>query len=414
MPIAIYKPKVIPKKVPSRQCHEEHGGEIIYLLDDDIGQEEDPNYFQVKLGYNGVHHYVPIVPSSIVTYLEVQGHVKYYTKGCRDSLKLLLGHLPKQSNYYKLVSCAHEALLSTTTVLSGCNIITGATGTAGAATAADAFRFPVPESLPSGKRRKVAVPAGPSQILHDESSGIVPSQSTRQEEEEQDEPQLVYQAYEKDDSPQVTIQKHKELKHAKDQCFCGKSGLKTQDDKDKHFKQAHFQKGHGINPKTGKKNDLWACHSCQKSCKDNRAVWKHFRTQHLNMFIHYCPVDGCNEGNDQKDSMVSHILKNHKQEVELVEKCYMQKWLKCIHCDKFFLSVKGKNSHEATCLKPKIKINCPFEHCFKTYTSEEGLDAHIQTAHHGKAHQCLCPHCGQPFTSKQNLDRHIQKEHTQE
>ena len=233
--------------------------------------EEDPNYFGVKLAYNGIHHYMPIVPSCIVTYLEVQGHVKYYTKGCRDSLKLLKNHLPKESNYYKLVSCAHEAMSSTTTVLSRCNIITGATGTAGAATAAEAFNFPAPQPLPPGsKKRKVAVSAGPSQVLRDESSGVVGTSSTTEQDEQQ--PEITFEPQEKDDSPEITVQKHKELKHGPDQCFCGKAGLKTQAEKENHFKIAHHQKGRGINPKTGKKNDLWACVTCNKTCKDNRAV----------------------------------------------------------------------------------------------------------------------------------------------
>ena len=157
---------------------------------------------------------------------------------------------------------------------------------------------------------------------------------------------------------------------------------------------------------------MWACSTCNKVCKDNRAVWKHFRTQHLNLFIHYCPIPGCNIGNDQKNSIVSHILRDHKNEEEWVEKCYQQKWLICPKCLKFFMSVKGKHSHISTCGKPKMKINCPYEHCFKTYTTEEALDQHIQTTHKGKAHRCLCPHCGVPFSSKQALDNHIAKKHS--
>ena len=268
--------------------------------------------------------------------------------------------------------------------------------------------------LPKRGKLLPLLPPVPSQLLRAESSGVVPSGSAATEQEE-DQPELTFDVpEEKDDSPPITIQKHKELKHGAEQCFCGKGGLKTAADKDNHFKVAHFQKGRGINRKTGKKNDLWACFTCNKVCKDNRAVWKHFRTQHLNMFIHYCPVEGCSEGNDQKDSIVSHIMKSHKSEHEWIEKCQQQKWLICHQCHKFFLSVKGKHAHMATCGKPKIKINCPYEHCFKSYTSEEALETHIQTNHQGKAHKCLCPHCGQPFSSKQNLDRHITKEHTAE
>ena len=129
------------------------------------------------------------------------------------------------------------------------------------------------------------------------------------------------------------------------------------------------------------------------------------------MFIHYCPVDGCDVGNDQKDAIVSHILRDHKSETEWVAKCYAQKWLLCPKCLKFFMSVKGKHAHVPLCGKPKIRLNCPYEHCFKTYTSEESLDSHIKTTHEGKAHKCLCPHCGLQLSSKQNLDNHIAKEH---
>ena len=109
---------------------------------------------------------------------------------------------------------------------------------------------------------------------------------------------LTFQLLENDDSPDITIKCHEELKHGPEQCFCGKEDLKTQADHDSHFQKAHFQKGRGINPKTGKKNDLSACSTCNKICKDNHAVWKHFRTQHFNWFIHYCPVEGCSIGND--------------------------------------------------------------------------------------------------------------------
>ena len=386
---------------------------MIYLNEEDLGQEEDPTYFKVKLAYNGIHHYIPIVPSNIVDYFEAVGQVKDYTRGARDSLKLLMGYLPKTSNYYKLVECAYAASISTTTVLSGINPLTGATGTAGAATPAEIFGYPVPEKpSSSSKRRKLAAPAAPQlpQLLGPEPGTAEQTPSGTQEQEGGQE-ELVFQLQEADDSPDITVKKHEELKHGSDQCFCGQGDLKTKKDKDKHFKTAHHQKGRGINPKTGKKNDLWACSSCKKVCRDNRAVWKHFRTQHINMFIHYCPIDGCDVGNDQKDAIVSHILRDHRSETEWVAKCYAQKWLLCPKCLKFFMSVKGKHAHVPLCGKPKIRLNCPYEHCFKTYTSEESLDSHIKTTHEGKAHKCLCPHCGLQLSSKQNLDNHIAKEH---
>ena len=121
-----------------------------------------------------------------------------------------------------------------------------------------------------------------------------------------------------------------------------------------------------------------------KKCSDNRACWKHFRTQHLGLYIHYCPVPGCGKGNDQKDTIVSHIKKEHKDQKELIALCNQQAFLKCKNCGKVFSSVKGKNQHEDTCGLPKTKKNCPFEKCFKTYQSQDRMDQHVATAHEGK------------------------------
>ena len=177
-------------------------------------EEEDPDYFRIKLVYNGVHHYIPIVPNYVVSYLEACGHVRYYTKGARDALKLLMNHLPKNSNYYKLVSCAYEASVCTTTVLSGCNNLTGTTGTAGATSAAQVFFFPAVQPSSSGTRRKRTAPTStaPDQALSQES---IAGTATEQQQGEEEEPPLTFQLAEKDDSPDrsITLKRHEELKH---------------------------------------------------------------------------------------------------------------------------------------------------------------------------------------------------------
>ena len=127
----------------------------------------------------------------------------------------------------------------------------------------------------------------------------------------------------------------------------------------------HIQKGSAKNPKTGKPFDSWDCSQCGEKCSDNRACWKHFRTQHLGLYIHYCPVPGCGKGNDQKDTIVSHIKKEHKDQKELIALCNQQAFLKCKNCGKVFSSVKGKNQHEDTCGLPKTKKNCTFENVSK-------------------------------------------------
>ena len=128
----------------------------------------------------------------------------------------------------------------------------------------------------------------------------------------------------------------------------------------------------------------------------------------------YCPVPGCGKGNDQKDTIVSHIKKEHKDQKELIALCNQQAFLKCKICGKVFSSVKGKNQHEDTCGLPKTKKNCPFEKCFKTYQSQERMDQHVATAHEGKGHKCLCPVCGTSMSSQQFLDNHLKNQHNQE
>ena len=407
---------MVQKKVPTHTGSVEHGAELYYLSDEDVGkEEEDPTYFKIRLAYNGIHHYCPIVQCNVVPFLDAWGHAVHFTKGSRDSLKVLRGHLPKDSNFYKLVDCALQASICTTTVLSGCNILTGATGTAGATSAAEVFGYPSSQAPPSAKKRKTV--AGVASVVS-QPLDVEPTSSQAEKEPDippQDpEQDPTFRLPDVDDSRQITIPHDGDLKHSDTQCFCGKSELKTTQEHDEHFKKCHQQKGKGVNPKTKKRNDLWACHSCKKPCVDKRACWKHFRTQHLGIYIHYCPVPNCNVGNDQKDSIVSHIIKDHRSNEEWTDKAYKQKWLMCPKCQKFFFSVKGKNSHVPTCGKPKIKINCPYEHCHKTYTTEDALNAHIGTAHEGKSHRCLCPFCGHPFASKQSLDNHISKEHPSE
>ena len=128
-------------------------------------------------------------------------------------------------------------------------------------------------------------------------------------------------------------------------------------------------------------------------------------------FIHNCPVPGCDYGNDQKDSIVSHIIRNHKDEDEWIQKAHQQNWLRCKNCIKFFTSIKGKNKHEMKCGTPKIKLNCIFENCHKTYTTQEAMDQHVEVTHHGKGHKTLCPPCGEHFSSQQSLNRNMENKH---
>ena len=133
----------------------------------------------------------------------------------------------------------------------------------------------------------------------------------------------------------------------------------------------------------------------------------------LKLFIHNCPVEDCSEGSDQKDTIISHILKKHTDEAELVEKCKRQKFLRCKKCQNQFLSVKGKNHHDESCGDPVVKSKCPYENCFKAYKMPEKLQAHIVADHEGKGQKCLCPFCGKSLATQDGLQKHLKNQHHQ-
>ena len=59
--MAIFEPKIVPKKVGTRQGAAEHGAEVYPLHEDDFNHNFEVDYFKIKLGYNGIHHYFPII-----------------------------------------------------------------------------------------------------------------------------------------------------------------------------------------------------------------------------------------------------------------------------------------------------------------------------------------------------------------
>ena len=397
----IFKPEVVPKCVTTRSGEFEDGAELYLLADEDAEHNFEKDYFPIKLGYNGIHHYFPIIPKGIMQFLDSYNSATYHSANLKKVLKALSDQSPRNTNFQTCVQQILESSVTAKTVLQNLNPLTGATGAAGAATPAQLLPPVASSSKSSG--------AGPSKRKR-----VEEAQLAQEEEEEEEEDDIVFQNVgDNDDSPEISIKHTAQLKKSDLQCFCGKSGFKSVPDVERHRLAVHTGHGKGINQKTKKPNDLWKCIQCPEICSDARATWKHFRTNHLKNFIHNCPIEGCRYGNDQKDSIVSHIIREHKEpcHTEWVEKCYQQNWLRCRNCMKFYTSVKGKKAHERRCGQPSIKVTCIFENCHKTYKSQETMDNHVETAHHGKGHKTLCPQCGEQFASKQSLDRHIETKH---
>ena len=68
--MAIYRPKVVQKSKSTCSGDKEHGAEVICLHEDDYEHDNDPDYFKIKLAYNNVYHYMPIVPKAISSFLD--------------------------------------------------------------------------------------------------------------------------------------------------------------------------------------------------------------------------------------------------------------------------------------------------------------------------------------------------------
>ena len=221
--MAIYKPAVVQKSIPTCAGDLEHGAEIYLLHEDDYQHNNDPDYFKIKLAYNGIHHYLPVIPKGLNNYFDAHQNAMYFLKNARSALKNFHSQLPQNSSYQKLVKISYLALTSTATVLTGRNPHTGTTGTAGAASPA-VFDFPSDEPLPSKGGRKRKKPDATAASTSQELPG----------EQEEEEGELEFEAPEEDDSPVVTLLHEAQLKKGPKQCFCGKGGFPTTDDLEKH------------------------------------------------------------------------------------------------------------------------------------------------------------------------------------
>ena len=99
----------------------EDGAEVYLLSDEKLNHNFAKDFFQIKLGYNGIHHYFPIVPKGVMQFFDAFNSVTHYSINLRKVLKSLSDQAPSDTNFQKLVSIAHQNLVATTTVLSGLN-----------------------------------------------------------------------------------------------------------------------------------------------------------------------------------------------------------------------------------------------------------------------------------------------------
>ena len=149
----------------------------------------------------------------------------------------------------------------------------------------------------------------------------------------------------------------------KDTCYCG---LK--------FSKATELAQH----KAGNHKDGYSCSKCGKVFQNNRGTWKHFRAQHLYIYIyftHMCQVEGCKfgkkkgtYGNDDQTLVWKHMGKKHG----------VTSPLGCPKCKRTFSSIKFKVPHIKKCEELRLKKTKSFGcyKCTKRYMTQKALDGH--------------------------------------
>ena len=226
--MAIFKPEIVPKRISTRSGEFQDGADVYLLSDHDAQHNYEKNYIKIMLGYNGVHHYFPIIPKGVMQFLDSFNSVTFYSLNLKKVLKALAEQAPKDTNFQNIVRIGYDCLTATTSVFSGLNPLTGATGTKRTTTPAD-FRLPVASSQPSSSSRKSSASGTKrKRVEESETDPQQLAQAEQQEEEEEEEEDPVFQSgTDNDDSPQITIKHDVQLKKLPTQCFCGKSGFKT-------------------------------------------------------------------------------------------------------------------------------------------------------------------------------------------
>ena len=198
-------------------------------------------------------------------------------------------------------------------------------------------------------------------------------------------------------------------------CYCGLS-FNTKDELSLHVSSVH-------------KDKVYKCSSCGTQCRNNRATWKHFRSQHLYIhthhctiatwkhfrsqhpyiYTHHCTIASCQfgknkkpYGNDDQCLVLMHMEKKHSLKPPLV----------CPKCTKTFSSPKYQiphiqNKHD---LAPKIPKQFGCTQCSKTYMTQKALDGHM-LVHAGSQEFFVCEFCGKEYNSKTALQKHLKEKH---
>ena len=146
-------------------------------------------------------------------------------------------------------------------------------------------------------------------------------------------------------------------------CHCGES-FDTPGEVAQHLSQDHPA------------NCTWVCFICGSTTSKREHIWKHVRTQHLNLYVHICQFNkrkNCQKfGNDELTTVWTHMDMKHG----------LKNPLGCPFCKETFSGKAAQMSHINTCEEPKPPRRtkdfvCPTPKCGKRSVDEVSLANHI-------------------------------------
>ena len=155
-------------------------------------------------------------------------------------------------------------------------------------------------------------------------------------------------------------------------------------------------------------NCVWTCFICGSTSTKREYIWKHVRTQHLNLYVHICQFKNCNKRknglkfeNDEITTVRSHMEMKHR----------LKNPLACPFCKRTFSGNAAQIFHINGCeeLEPPRRTKdfvCSRPKCCKKYVDEASLASHIAD-HDGKIVHPVCAYCGKTLANTSSLQLHI-------
>ena len=383
MPIMLIKPK---QHIDQRgMVHYEFYQEFLFPED----EQRSPKEFKIRLVYNGVNYYAPFYSKELAEVILEGDPVMAQIQRSYQDVKNVVNRLPQNTRINGALQqiCMHmrtSALIaSTVRFQSG----------VGDTSAVSQLPFPVDTGVveePIVRKRKATAAQG--------SASQQPTASTSQ------------QGTSGPTAPSLTSpirSDRTDIKLMEHQCHCGEAyaddiALK------RYIKVVH-------------RNNYWACSGewvwddgtescCPQVCRDKYSLWKHFRTQHQDRYLHYCPVETCKWGTDEKTAVPQHLQNIHKQKPVAAVASHQIKRPKC---KKPFSQKNKMRTHLLICGTQDKTFPC--SECDAAFRDRDRLHNHKKQKHPKKAgdHSAYykCNFCPKEYTSISSRQQHMKAVH---